>query len=528
MRRLLLACALTCSAAACTTPGEPSAGITPEIAAFSFTRAANPALSADVLGVITGDTIRLVIPEIVAVDSLAPSFTTNEASSVVAIGGAVQRSGTSRTDFTPDVRYTVNSSTGNFRSYVVRVTVFTGLPAVFVTTDGGVEVTSRVTYLPATVRVYGGKDHPEWSFTAATNIRGRGNSTWDNPKKPYRLKLTTSASMFGFPADRDWVLLANYWDLSLARNATAFRISEVLGMAFTPRCMPLEVFMNGAHQGSYQLCDHIEFAPSRVPAGADGWFLELVDRGRAQSDGDSYFQTPQIDEFTTRYDPIPSVWSYKQPAPPSAAQRAVIEVQVLQFEQLLYGSGFADPVTGYASQVDVRSLIDWYLVNELSKNNDSAFSLSVYIYRTATGRITFGPAWDFDLAFGNYPYDGQPDGWKVKVSGWMERFFADPAFVAQVKSRWLVLKGRRAELDAFVRDYTDRLALSQRRSHALWSPYLPPPSFTAGAAPVAFASPVRRAFASLFTDADYALEVQRTRAWLSTRFDWLDQQIMGL
>jgi hypothetical protein len=324
------------------------------------------------------------------------------------------------------------------------------------------------------------------------------------------------------------VLLANYWDLSLARNATAFRISEVLGMAFTPRCMPFELFMNGAHQGSYQLCDQIEVAPSRVPAGADGWFLELVDRGRAESDGDSYFQTPRIDEYTTRYDPSPSVWSYKQPAPPSVAQRAAIEAQVLAFEQLLYGNGFADPVTGYASQVDVRSLIDWYLVNELSKNNDSAFSLSVYIYRTATGRITFGPAWDFDLAFGTYPYDGQPEGWKVKDSGWMERFFADPAFVAQVKARWQVLKGRRAEIDTFVREYTDRLALSARRSHALWYPYLPPPSMNAAPAPVAFASPVMRGFASLFTDADYALEVQRTRAWLSTRFDWLDRRISGL
>ncbi len=513
---------------ACTAPSEPPVAIRADVTTFAFMRVVNSALASDVQGVITGDTIRVIIPEIVAVDSLVPSFTISEAAAVVALGGAVQQSGATAADFTTDVRYTVNSSTGNVHSYIVVVTVFTGLPAIFVTTDGGVEITSRVTYVPATVRVYGGKDHPEWSFTATTNVRGRGNSTWENPKKPLRLKLTTSTSVFGFPADRDWVLLANYWDLSLARNATAFKISDVLGMAFTPRCLPFELFLNGAHQGSYQLCDHVEVAPSRVPAGADGWFLELVDRGRAQSDGDSYFQTPQIDQYTTRYDASPSVWSYKQPAPPSNAQRSVIEAQVLAFEQLLYGAGFADPDTGYAAQVDVRSLIDWYLVNELSKNNDSAFSLSVYIFRTATGKITFGPAWDFDLAFGNYPYDWQPEGWKIKTSGWMERFFADPAFVAQVKARWLVLRGRRAEIDAFVRDYTDRLALSQQRSHALWFPYLPLPLLTAGEWPTPFTSPIHQSFAAIFSSADYAAEVQRTRAWLSTRFDWLDSQIMGL
>lgn len=509
-------------------PFVPVVPVAPEFTAFSLERARNPALPADVAGVIAGDTIRFVIPAIVDVDSLVPTFTTNESLTIVAIGTAVQRSGTSTADLTTDIRYTLTSSTGDIRSYVVTVTVFTGLPAILITTDGGAAITSRDTYVPATVRVYGGKDHPEWSFTAPTGIRGRGNSTWFNPKKPYRLKLTTSASMFGFPADRDWALLANYWDLTLARNALAFKLSSLLGMAFTPRCMPYEMFLNGEHQGSYQLCDHMQVAASRVPAGSDGWFLELVDQGRADADGDEYFHTPRIDEYSTRYDPTASVWSYKQPDPPSVAQRALVEGQVRTFERVLYGPTFADPDTGYAAHVDVRSVIDWYLVNELSKNNDSAFSFSVYIFRSATGKITFGPVWDFDLAFGNYPYDGGPTGWKIKDSGWLERFFADPAFVAQLKERWQFLRGRRAEIDAFLVDYTAPLLLSQRRSHAMWHPYLPLPGLRAEESAAAFGAPLRQSFAALFSDSDYAAEVLKTRTWLSTRFDWLDGRIAGL
>lgn len=511
-----------------TEPVVPVTPVLPVLTAFSFPQLLNPGLPATVPGTIVGDTVRLVIPGIVDVDSLVPSFTTNEPATVVSVGSAVQRSGATAADFTSDRRYTLTSSTGDVRSYVVTVTVFTGLPAILVTTDGGAAITSRQTYVSGSVRVYGGKDRPEWSFSAPTGIRGRGNSTWATPKKPYRLKLTTSASIFGFPADRDWVMLANYWDLTLARNATAFKVSSLLGMAYTPRCMPYEMFLNGTHQGAYQLCDQVEVAPDRVPAGATGWFLELVDQGRADADGDPYFHTPRIDEYSTRYDPSPSVWSYKQPNPPTASDRASIEPQLLAFEQRLYGPAFADPDTGYAAWVDVRSVIDWYLVMELSKNNDSAFSFSVYLFRAATGKITFGPVWDFDLAFGNYPYDPAPEGWKIKDAGWMERFFADPAFVAQLKARWAYLKGRRSEIDDFVRDYTTRLQRSQTLSHALWFPYGPRPILVDGDGFGRFPGPVRGAFASLFTDADYATEVQALRSWISTRFDWLDARIMGL
>lgn len=517
--------------AACFGSAEPTAPVVPVLPAlvsFSFARSLNPALPVNVPGVITGDTVELVLPAVVDVDSIVPSFVTNEPATAVTVGAAVQRSGTTYTDFTGDVRYTLTSSTGDVRSYVVRVTVFTGLPAIFVTTDGGAEITSRDTYVPATVRIYGGKDHPEWSFTAPTGIRGRGNSTWFTPKKPYRLKLTTSASLFGFPADRDWALLANYWDVTLARNATAFMISSMLGMAYSPRCMAYEMFLNGTHQGAYQLCEQMEVAPNRVPAGTGGWFLELVDQRRADDDGDLYFHTPRIDEYSTRYDPTPSVWSYKQPGTPTAGDRALIEPQLLAFEQRLYGAAFADPDTGYAADVDVRSVIDWYLVMELSKNNDAAFSFSVYIYRTATGKIAFGPVWDFDLAFGNYPYDGGPEGWKLKDAGWMERFFADPAFVAQLKERWLVLRGQRTQIDTFLRDYTARLQRSQQRTHALWFPYQPRPGLIAGDGFGSFAGPVLGGRSPLFTDAEYAAEVQGVRNWISTRFDWLDARILAL
>ena len=48
-----------------------------------------------------------------------------------------------------------------------------------------------------------------WSFSEhdrlAMSIKGRGNSTWRNPKKPYKIKLDEEADIFGLGANKHWV-----------------------------------------------------------------------------------------------------------------------------------------------------------------------------------------------------------------------------------------------------------------------------------------------------------------------------------
>jgi hypothetical protein len=360
-------------------------------------------------------------------------------------------------------------------------------------------------------------------------VKGRGNSTWYNPKKPYRLKLTTGRSMLGAPSDRDWTLLANYWDLTLARNALAFEMSRIVGMAYTPRCQPVELILNGTHQGAYQLCEHMETNADRVPAGPGGWLVELNDDGRLDP-GDVYFQTPRIATFSAEWGG--SFFVYKTPDPPTATQDSVIQAQINRFETNLFSTGFAHPDTGYAAHLDVESLIDWYLVQELTKNNDAMFINSVYLYAKAGGKITFGPLWDFDLAFGGYPLNPEPQGWRVRNAPWIERLFDDRAFLNRMKTQWQALYAQRSAIDAGLVAYAARLRESQRLSHALWYPYEPKPNlmapFVGSASALALAIPGFGTPGSLFTDAMYDAEVQTLRTWLSTRFAWLNAAIMDL
>ena len=79
------AIALAAFAIACVSPSEPVVPIAAELTAFTLEAARNPALSADVPGVIVGDTVLLVIPEVVPVDALVPTFVTREAVTTVEV-----------------------------------------------------------------------------------------------------------------------------------------------------------------------------------------------------------------------------------------------------------------------------------------------------------------------------------------------------------------------------------------------------------------------------------------------------------
>ncbi|MEY2855211.1 MAG: hypothetical protein RL030_2343, partial [Pseudomonadota bacterium] len=117
------------------------------------------------------------------------------------------------------------------------------LPLLSITTDDGKEIYSKEDYQAAHFRLT-----DENGTVLAENtleIRGRGNTTWGYPKKPYKLKLTSSTSLLGMPANKHWALLANYLDKTLLRNEAAFHFSEQLGMAWTPRSVEVVVELNG-------------------------------------------------------------------------------------------------------------------------------------------------------------------------------------------------------------------------------------------------------------------------------------------
>lgn len=133
-----------------------------------------------------------------------------------------------------------------------------------ITTKNQATIDSKEFYLKAGIRIYDFKNNTYTITNDSTEIKGRGNSTWLNPKKPYRLKLFTSKSLGGMPSNRHWALLANFEDKSASRTKLASDLGNYIGINYTPRSIPVELVLNGEHLGSYQLIEAVKIAPSRI------------------------------------------------------------------------------------------------------------------------------------------------------------------------------------------------------------------------------------------------------------------------
>jgi hypothetical protein len=236
-----------------------------------------------------------------------------------------------------------------------------------------------------------------YAFDGEMKVKGRGHSTWEMPKKPYKLKLASKASLFGFPADKEWILLANYADKTLLRNSVAMELSRRFGLAYTPqpytpRSRPVELFLNGAYQGTYLFIEQIKIAKERVDIEP---MMTTGTAGEALTGGYLLEVDTRLDEpfhfVTDRY----VSFNMKDPDGSVPEQLEYIRAYVQQAEDVLYSEEFADPESGYASTLAVDTFVDWILVNEIFKNADAQLLGSCWMTKQrGDGKLSMGPVWD--------------------------------------------------------------------------------------------------------------------------------------
>lgn len=314
------------------------------------------------------------------------------------------------------------------------------LPVLAVTTAGGAPI-GRDDYVAGQLAISAAD--PSLEYAGAIEIRGRGNSTWDMPKKPYRIRLVQKAPPLGMPENRHWVLLANYGDKSLLRNHVAFEMGRRTRLAWTPRAHLVEVTLNGDYIGQYQLTEQIRVGADRVditelepedvtPETISGGYLLELD-GRRDCAANVQFDTSRGVPYCIDTPDAESI---------APAQYAYIRNYVQSTENAIYGATFTDPTTGYAAWLDTATFVDWYLVNELMMNQDARDWSSIWSYKDRDGKLSRGPLWDFDISSGNANYGANTDprGWWIRYGPWYGRLFEDPAFAQAVRARWNELK----------------------------------------------------------------------------------------
>ena len=375
-------------------------------------------IGSDVTGEIVGDSIvKLWVPKLVDDKNFLVDI---DALGGVYVDGKAYSKGMSY-NFRRPVNLTLVSDNIE-KSYMIFVYSFTGLPVMWIDTQNKLPIEDKETYIPARIKVTEDivlHDFDE-EFESGVNVKGRGNSTWNRmPKKPYRLKFDEKVSLLGEPKDKSWVLLANYADKTMLRN----HITNYMGSISQLECSHFfELVLNGEYVGTYQLTDKLKIAKHRVNVGDDGFLLEIDDYAPKEDDA-RYFKTPHLRQ------PV----NVKDPDVEYGDERFnYIKDYVTTIDSILYSPAFADFEKGWQKWLDMDSFVDWYIINEITKNTDGVMWSSCFMNIKQGGKLKMGPLWDYDLAYANYEPNADvltPEGFRIKTANWFERLFKDPIFV---------------------------------------------------------------------------------------------------
>lgn len=343
----------------------------------------------------------------------------------------------------------------------VRKAFFTHLPTLFIETPARRPILSKELWVQDTYMVlYDSRGCK--TYQGKLSIKGRGNTSWAQPKKPYTLKLDEKTELLGMPTDNRWLLLANALDKTLLRNHLAYFLARAKGSAisWTPRGEYVELILNGVHKGNYYLCEKIEVGPDRLA-------LEKNKKGDTTNlsflvELDVYFD--EINRFRTPIRNLPVMIHYPDDEDLTGAQMDYIEQYFTKLENFFYEET-AKTIDEIRAYVDLESYIDYRLLNELTGNLESSHPKSVFMYSDKGGPLKTGPAWDYDYqTFGHfYRY-----GFLCMDCLWNWKIFATPEVRALACERWERLLPEFEKVFDEIDQKKSQLATSAAVNESLW------------------------------------------------------------
>ncbi|MCH5330280.1 MAG: CotH kinase family protein [Alistipes sp.] len=400
---------------------------------------------------------------------LIPVFTHNGAQ-LLADGSPVT-SGQTPVSFAQPVQLTVVAENGNTQTYIADLNcpqINTEIPVLRLQPQSAIN--SKEVYVQTTITLYDANT-PEGHWypqDGDAEVRGRGNSTWGLPKKPYRIKFPSKFSPVGLnhAKAKSWNILAHDMDKSLIRNHIAFQLSKVMfnpqenyhhpsAIMFTPCSKFVNVYMNNQYHGLYQMTDQMEQDEGRIAVekltDKDGSDPEKITGGHIIETDIHSAYPPERFNSSHR---IQMNHKYPKDDEYDPAQYAYMENFVKSAETALYGSNFKDPDNGWRKYMDEKTLADFIIVKEFVGDMDGY--TSTYFYkRRGVDKLFFGPIWDCDKGWNNDKRntDRNPLGSLMIYAGfymppyinpdWFHRLWQDETFRQFVGQRWAQ---KRAEL----------------------------------------------------------------------------------
>jgi hypothetical protein len=383
---------------------------------------------------------------------------------------------------------------------------------------------------------------PQNNYKGKVGIEIRGSTSQWFPKKQYAVETRTESggdtavSLLGFPKENDWILYAPYTDKTFFRDVLTYWLSARIGQ-YASRFKFCELVLNGEYMGVYILLEKIKRDKNRVNISSigvtdnagdsltGGYLLKIDKEDGSGNDGWRSLFPPYFEASQQIY------WQYHYPKPEDITpqQKVYIQKYIDEFETRVYNPDYTDTLTGYPSLIDVSSFVDYFLLNELSKNID-AYRLSAFLHKdkdSKNPKLKMGPIWDYNIAWGNANYYDASlvYGWHIsylstnlnflqtdqfQVPFWWKKIVADPNFQKKYAARWFQLRQNEFSITNIYR-FIDSLKTitneAQPRNFQRW-PILG-----------------KWVWPNYYVGQTYADEVTYFKNWIKDRCGWMDAEL---
>ena len=470
--------------------------VEPILFSLEFVASDNPLqIIENVKGVIIGDSaVECRIQNFTSNKALIPRFTFQ--GNVVTINGEEVESGVSVIDFSQPVVLSVISAKA-VKDYVVYVGANTGLPTVWLETTNHKDIVYADIYQNGKIKVAGSPitSMNGYPIQASAKIKAVGIINWyvsrvhEDPqlaKNAYSILFNDEISLLDVPVGKSWGFYTNTGEKTMLHNQTAFYLGSISDLEYTPRFHHVDLYMNGRYYGVYLMGEDVEASEGRVNVGNDGFVLNIG----SSIDGPS-FSTGHLERAVSIIAPSASQSSEGVKYASSFVSTA---------ENALFSSDFTNEESGWQNYMDIDSFVDWYLINEISKNERGAFKNDCMMNLSRGGKLKMGPLWGFEKAFNA---SSSPSGFVVKDASWYARLFQDPAFVTKVKERYDYFYGHKNDIITEISNTAEYLKYAIQEDNNKWNTF----SWAKNSGEQAWQA--------------YQELVMTMEKWLNSRMDWL-------
>lgn len=299
-------------------------------------------------------------------------------------------------------------------------------------------------------------------------IKGRGNSTWNyTDKKSFNVTFADKFKGFGFTkSGKKYSLLANFKDASLSRNKILYQLAELMGAKYVPEVATIDLYMNGLYMGSYLMCQKIEVGPNEVvnDEGVTGTLLDIKTSTEAE-------KAATIAAANAGFSFLMELDSNAKPGADYLIQVGDQKITLKEPEYLddsnnKYNDDLTTAIDTFVTKkytdlnnaigntsitydelnkiIDVKSLANYYLLNELAKNYDIGVTSTYLVYNKTENKFYISPVWDLDVSTGNCDktnnnyrsYEGNWTNDNSSINYFMKKVFNNPQVQSAARAKW--------------------------------------------------------------------------------------------